>query len=95
VAYLRHSETKSYTEQHPILDGAAMIYRTPASGDVWQFRTWIASEKKNVRKTLKTRDLVSAIERGKNLYFEYQYNVRSGKKIFGLTARESFTRSCW
>ena len=65
-----------------------MVYRTHASGDVWQFRTWIAPEKKYVRKTLKTRDLTSAIERGKKLYLEYEHNVRSGKKIFGLTARE-------
>jgi integrase len=79
---------KSYTEQHPIFDGAAMIYRAPASGDVWQFRTWIGAEKKYVRKTLKTRDLSSAIERGRKLYLEYEHNVRSGKKIFGLTARE-------
>jgi integrase len=79
---------KSYTERHPIFDGAAIIYQTPASGDVWQFRTWIGTEKKYVRKTLQTRDLASAIERGKQLYLEYEHNVRSGKKIFGLTARE-------
>jgi hypothetical protein len=85
---MRSGETKSYTEQHPIFDGAFMVYRTPASGEVWQFRTWIAPEKKYVRKTLKTRDLASAIERGKKLYLEYEHNVRSGKKIFGLTARE-------
>jgi integrase len=88
VAHLRLKELKSYTDQHPLFDGAAIIYQTPASGDVWQFRTWIAPEKKYVRKTLKTRDLASAIERGKKLYLEYEHNVRSGKKIFGLTARE-------
>jgi hypothetical protein len=88
VAHLRLKELKSYTEQHPIFDGAAVLYRAPASGDVWQFRTWIASEKKYVRRTLKIRDLASAIERGKRLYLEYEHNVRSGKKIFGLTARE-------
>jgi hypothetical protein len=46
------------------------------------------ARKKYVRKTLKTRDLASAIDRGKKLYLEYEHNVRSGKKIFGLTARE-------
>jgi hypothetical protein len=81
-------QTKSYTEQHPLFDGEAMLYRAPASGDVWQFRTWIAAEKKYVRKTLKTRDLVTAIERGKKLFFDLQHAVLSGKKIFGLTARE-------
>jgi integrase len=79
---------KSYTDQHLIFDGAAVLYRTPASGDVYQFRTWIAPEKKYYRKTLKTRDLESAIERGKKLYLEIQHAVLSGKKIFGLTARE-------
>jgi hypothetical protein len=88
VAHLELKKLKSYTDQHPIFDGAAILYRSPASGNVWQFRTWIAPEKKYVRKTLKTRDLESAIERGKKLYLELQHAVLSGKKIFGLTARE-------
>jgi integrase len=85
---MRSTQTKSYTEQHPIFDGEAMLYRTTASGEFWQFRTWIASERKYVRKSLKTRDRESAVERGKKLYLELQHAVQSGKKIFGLTARE-------
>ena len=79
---------KSYTAWHPIFDGAAVLYRTPASGDVWQFRTWIAAEKKEYRKTMATSDLESAIERGKKRYVELQHSVLSGKKLFGLTARQ-------
>ena len=49
---------------------------------------WIAEEKKYVRKSLKTRDLKTAIERGKTLYLEMHGDVRSGKKIFGITVGE-------
>jgi integrase len=82
------SQTKTYTAQHKLYDGEAMLYRTQASGDMWQFRTWIAEEKQYFRKSLKTRDLASAIERGKALYLDLRHQVKSGKKIFGLTVRE-------
>ncbi len=81
-------QSKSFKEQHPILDGDAIIYRTTQNGNVYQFRTWISAEKKYYRKSLKTRDLDTARERAKSLYYEIMHQVRSGKKIFGLTFGE-------
>jgi hypothetical protein len=37
-----------------ILSGKASIFRVKNSGDVWQFRMWIAEEKKHLRKSLRT-----------------------------------------
>ena len=75
-------------QEHDIFDGAAKILRNKASGDVWQFRMWIPEEQKYVRKTLKTRDMQTALERGKALYHETYSDVKTGKKIFGITLGE-------
>jgi len=80
--------SKSFTEQHPILGGDAIVYRTKQNGDVYQFRTWIPGEKKYYRKTLKTRDLETALERGKQFFYDIQVELQIGKKIFGLTMKE-------
>tara|TARA_Y100000294_G_C8535893_1_gene329040 strand:- start:170 stop:1468 length:1299 start_codon:yes stop_codon:yes gene_type:complete len=80
--------SKSFTEQHPILGGDAIVYRTRQNGDVYQFRTWISGEKKYYRKTLKTRDLETALERGRQFFYDIQVELRTGKKLFGLTMEE-------
>ena len=73
---------------HEVLGGKAKIFRVPASGDVWQFSTWIREEKKYLRRTLKTRDLETAIQRGEDLYLQTFSDVKSGRKIFGITLNE-------
>ena len=62
--------------------------RVPQSGDVWQFRMWIAEEKKYLRKSLRTRDFEAAIQRAEKLYLETYANVSAGKKLFGLSLQE-------
>ena len=54
---------------HDILDGKGQVLRTNASGDVWQFRMWIEEEQKYVRKSLKTRDLETAINKAEKILF--------------------------
>ena len=73
---------------HEVLGGKAKIFRVPASGDVWQFSTWIREEKKYLRRTLKTRDLETAIQRGEDLYLQTFSDVKSGRKIFGITLND-------
>ena len=73
------------TEQREILGGKAIVLRTAASGSVWQFRMWIAEERKYVRKTLKTRDLKTAVQRGEELYLQIYSDIKSGKRLFGIT----------
>lgn len=84
--------SKSFIEQQAILGGDATVYRTKQNGDVYQFRTWISSEKKYYRKTLKTRDLETALSRARQMFFDIQVELRIGKKIFGLTIRELVER---
>ena len=76
------------TDSHDILDGLAKIYRVKMSGEVWQFRMYIREEKKDYRKSLKTRDLTTALERGRALGSKLLGDVSVGKKVFGLTLGE-------
>jgi len=79
----------SWSDQnHDILGGKAQIFRVRNSGDVWQFRMWIAEEKKHLRKSLKTRDFETAVERADAMVFTTYSDVKSGKKIFGATLQE-------
>jgi integrase len=73
---------------HDILDGMAQIYRVAQSGDVWQFRMWVEDEKKYVRKSLRTRDLETALEEAKTKVFQTMSDVKSGRKIFGSSLQE-------
>jgi integrase len=83
-------ETKvAWSDQfHEILGGKASIFRVKNSGDVWQFRMWIADEKKHLRKSLKTRDLESAVKLAETKVFEIFSDVSTGKKLFGITLQE-------
>ena len=76
------------SDQHSILDGVALIYRVPLSGDVYQFRMYLKDERKHYRKSLRTRDLDSALAKAKKLALEILGKKEAGKKIFGLSLRE-------
>jgi len=73
---------------HEILGGKAKIFRVPNSGDVYQFQMWIPEEKKTLRRSLKTKDLETAVKRGEELYLQTFSDVRSGRKLFGITLKE-------
>ena len=73
---------------HEILGGKAKVFQVPKSSDVWQFQMWISEEKKYLRKTLKTKNLDTAIQRAETLYLETMSDVKTGQKIFGITLKE-------
>jgi integrase len=75
-------------EKHPVYDGAATVFRTKASGDVWQFRMYIRDEHSHYRKSLKTRDLTTALQRGREHASKLLSDVHTGRKIFGITLQE-------
>ena len=85
---IRVSKGTKGSQNHEIFGGKAQILRVPQSGDVWQFRMWIAAEKKYLRKSLQTRDFEAATDRAEKLYLETMANVSSGKKLFGLSLQE-------
>ena len=85
---IRISKGTKSSQNHEIFGGKAQILRVPQSGEVWQFRMWIAEEKKYLRKSLQTRDFDASVKRAEKLYLETMANVSSGKKLFGLSLQE-------
>ena len=84
----RKSKGNNISDNHPILDGLAHVFRVKQSGDVWQFRMYVRGEDKNYRKSLRTRDLPTALQLGQEMALELQGKMRNGVKLFGLTLRE-------
>ena len=95
----RSKKDRIRTEITPICDGEAALYRTPPSGDVWQFQMNIKHEKYQVggrtkwlRKSLRTRDLVEAKRKGRELWMETIGKVQSSQPIFAPTTAELVNR---
>jgi len=84
-------KNKGWTRNHhPIFGDKAEILQTTTGGDVWQFRCFISEEKKYVRKSLRTKDLDTALIRGEKLFLELYSDLQAGKKLFGLKLYELF-----
>ena len=63
----------------------AVIYKR---GDYWQFRLWLPKENKYARKSLKTTNRSTAIEKGKESYLELYSNIKQGKTYFSIDAKK-------
>ena len=73
---------------HSVMDGTAQIFKVSQSGDVYQFRMYIRTDKKHYRISLKTRDLESALSKARDKALELSAYVRNDIKIFGMTLDE-------
>ena len=80
--------SKFYTAEHDICDGQVKLLRTKQSGDVWQMRCWISAEKQYVKKSLRTRDLEQAKEKGRKLYYSMMGRIEAGQRLFTITLGE-------
>ena len=69
--------------QHDILDGLAQVFKVKQSGDVYQFRMYVRDEGNHYRKSLKTKDLTTALERGREMGMKILTDVKRG--ALGLT----------
>lgn len=74
-------------DETDILGGKAVILLNDFG--IWQFRMWIAEEKKYERKSLKTKDKTDAIHKAEEMVYEIGYKIKEGKKIFGITVEEA------
>lgn len=88
---------KTTTKQHfstkiPVLGGKCFIYRSPRSGDVWQYLQYVPNEKKYLRISLKTKDRQFATELAEKKFADTLGRIHSGEKLFSLTAQEFVQR---
>lgn len=77
---------KTYSQS--IGGGRGELYLQGNRSPVYQVRVWLPEERKYLRKSLKTRDLETAVQRADDLVFETYANIAAGKKFFGLTLGE-------
>lgn len=76
------------SDEHEIMDGRVLVYRTTHSGDVYQVRIYLPDERRYVRKSLRTRNLEDAKRAAHDLYVGVQAKVLKGEKLFSITAEE-------
>jgi len=77
-----------YDDEREIMGGRAKVLRTRQSGQVWQLRMWVSGEGKYLRESLKTTDLETAINRAETRYLQIYSDIKTGRKIFGITLGE-------
>jgi site-specific recombinase XerD len=72
-------------DEHEIYGGVAVIYKR---NEYFHYRQWIAKENKYVRRTLKTKNKDTAIERGEKLAREILNDLDEGRKVFSITVKQ-------
>jgi len=64
------------------IDGYGVrILQTAHSGDVWQFQMYIPNEKRYLRKSLKTRDERTAINKAEKLFTETRKKIENNQPV--------------
>lgn len=72
-------------DDHEIDGGVAVIYKR---NEYFHYRQWIAKENKYVRRTLKTKNKDTAIERGEKLAREILNDLDEGRRVFSITGKQ-------
>lgn len=72
--------------EHPIFGGEAIIYLV---GETWYFRCWLKGEGKYARKSLRTKSLEMALERGKAAYHRLMADIADGRLFFAIDIKEA------
>jgi len=85
---IRKNKPKIRTAEHPLYDGEALLFRTPPSGNVWQFQMWIRESQEYLRRSTRTKDLNEAILVGKELYLDTHSKMRNDVAVFPKTMKE-------
>lgn len=78
---------KHNKEEVEILGGKATIYTNDYG--VWQFRLWLTTDNKYVRKSLRTKVKDYAITEGEKLYIQIRSDIEKGIKYFAITVKEA------
>ena len=85
---IRKNKGNFHKDAVELYDGDIKVFRTNASGDVWQVRIRVRDEGKYFRQTLRTRSLVEAKEKAIKKFHEIQAKILIGQPIFDRKYRE-------
>ena len=75
-------------EQEFFYDEQGCIFRTPAGGKFWSVSFWIPEEKKEYRRSLKTKDKALALQKAKDEFLTIQGKIKSGVRVWDITVSE-------
>lgn len=85
---IRKNKGNFHKEAVELFDGEVKIFRTNASGDVWQCRIRVSEEGKYFRKSLRTKNLEDAKKEAKKQYHEIHGKLMLGQPIFDRKYKE-------
>jgi len=72
-------------DEYEIYGGVAVIYKR---NEYFHYRQWIRTENKYIRRTLKTKNKDTAIERAEKLTREILNDLDEGRKVFSITVKQ-------
>jgi len=70
------------------MDGKGKVVRTAHTGDVYHCFFYVRAEKKWLRKSLHTRDLIEALDAGRKLMMTTLVQIELGERVFNKTYQE-------
>ena len=91
MAQNRELEGNYFYDRIDVMGGEAQIFKIPASNGIWQFKMWIRDEKRQFRKSLKTRDQTEAMRLAKLECANIIGMSASGKKLLGDKFKDAVT----
>ena len=80
---------KEFNEDEIALFDNVVLYKR---GDFWQFRMWLAKERKYARFSLKVRNKQTAIDKAEKYYYELKVLEANNKPYFSITTKEGVER---
>jgi len=79
---IRNNKSHRIIEKIYFYDEEAFIFRTEAGGKYWSVSFWIPEEKKEYRRSLKTKDKVTALKKAKEKFLSVRVQIKNGKVMF-------------
>jgi hypothetical protein len=79
---MKNKESKWLVESHELFDGDCKVIKTSQNGGVYQLSVWISTEGKMFRRSLRTKHLETALQKGKEEYIKIISLVNNGKQVF-------------
>jgi len=79
---MKNKESKWLVESHELFGGDCKVIKTSQNGGVYQLSVWISTEGKMFRRSLRTKHLETALQKGKEEYIKIISLVNNGKQVF-------------
>lgn len=85
---IRPNKSHTVKDREDIYEGEGYIFRTEAGGKFWSVSFWIPEEKKEYRRSLKTKNKIEALIRAKNEFHFIKSKVQGGIRVWDITVSE-------